>query len=98
MTTNPPDGRGYTLMINFFWTHPHLLTKAMLSELFANIRIDKTLLHEAQILKLFHLANRLRSPVLANEMLNWFCDTSEASVLSFLLPASPLLQYGSGFC
>jgi hypothetical protein len=82
IVTRPPDGRGYALLVNFFSAHPHLLTKAMLADLFENIQIDKVLLSETRVLKLFHLTNRLKAPALANEMLLWFCDSTDGSATS----------------
>jgi hypothetical protein len=75
-STRPPDGRTYSLIINFFSSNPHLLSKSMLADLFEFIQIDRVVPRELQILKLFQLTKYLKSPVLANEMLRWFCGMS----------------------
>lgn len=58
----------------------------MLADLFELIQIDKILPREIQILKLFQLTKYLKSPVLANEMLRWFCGMSVEYVKITLIP------------
>jgi hypothetical protein len=69
----PPDRRTYASVINFFVCNKHLLTTSFLEELFENMQDDRIEPSDYHLLALFSLAQTLKAPAIANNMLDWYC-------------------------